>query len=371
MVQQKSNVAAKIEDSWHAWRYKSAQKKGLLETVLSFTGYGSQQWVRIFARVVMAKDGWFEDGRWRAQLVADGVRGWRNFTSPTAPFTTVTAIINGQSYQLKADRGGIIDMRVKVQMEPGWHRVELISKDQVTSHTDVYIVADGTQSGIVCDIDDTVLVTALPRPMLAAWNSFVLDEHARSATPGMAVMTQRLLHAQDDHAPMLYLSTGSWNVAQTLSRFLRRHLYPYGALLLTDWGPTEERWFRSGREHKIRQLKRLAVEFPNIRWLLIGDDGQHDPEIYSEFAQRYPDNVKAIIIRQLTPSEAVLAGGRTDLAAAFQTEAPWAYAPDGARLSEQLIELGLLPVDEQDPVLEPSMDQSPSREQPRTAGPKL
>ena len=350
MEQQKSNIAARLEDSWHGWRYRSAQNRGLLETVLSFTGYGSQQWVRLFARVVMAREGAFEDGRWRAQMVADGVRGWRNFTSPAAPFTSVTVIIDGRSFKVRTDRGGIIDVRVPTELAPGWHHVELISKDGITSHTDVYIVADGTTTGIICDIDDTVLVTALPRPLLAAWNSFVLDEHARTATPGMAVLTQRLLRAQDPFAPMLYLSTGSWNVAQTLSRFLRRHIYPHGALLLTDWGPTEERWFRSGREHKIRQLKRLAEEFPNIRWLLIGDDGQHDPEIYSEFAQRYPHNVRAIIIRQLTPSEAVLSGGRMDLATAFETQAPWAYAPDGARLAEQLVELGLLHRDPHDPM---------------------
>ena len=44
----------------------------------------------------------------------------------------------------------------------------------------------------------------------------------------------------------------------------------------------------------------------------MGDDGQHDPEIYAEFAQRHPDRVKAIVIRQLTPSQALLAGGRAE-----------------------------------------------------------
>ncbi|MBD4424944.1 DUF2183 domain-containing protein, partial [Xanthomonas citri pv. citri] len=83
--------------------------------------------------------------------------------------------------------------------------------------------------------------------------------------------------------------------------FLGRNLYPLGALLLTSWGPTKDRWFRSGQEHKRVQLERLAEQFPDIQWILVGDDGQHDPEIYAEFAQRHPDRVKAIVIRQLTP----------------------------------------------------------------------
>ena len=87
---------------------------------------------------------------------------------------------------------------------------------------------------------------------------------------------------------MIYLSTGAWNVAPTLIRFLRRHLFPPGAVLLTDWGPTHDRWFRSGKAHKLSNLRRLAAEFPDVKWLLIGDDGQHDDEIYTTFAERAP-----------------------------------------------------------------------------------
>ncbi len=165
------------------------------------------------------------------------------------------------------------------------------------------------------------MVTALPRPLLAAWNTFVLDEHARMAVPGMAVLYERLVNANAG-APVFYLSTGAWNVAPALTRFLSRHLYPAGPLLLTDWGPTPDRWFRSGQEHKRTTLGRLAQEFPDVKWLLIGDDGQHDQEIYSEFAHAHPDNVAAGAIPGPSGGpEAVGSGGKT-----------WFTAPDGAGL---------------------------------------
>ena len=149
------------------------------------------------------------------------------------------------------------------------------------------------------------MVTALPRPFLALWNTFVLNERARMATPGMAVLLDRL-KVEHPEAPVIYLSTGPWNAAPTLARFLARNMYPSGALLLTDWGLTQDRWFRSGQEHKRRNLELLAQEFPNMRWLLFGDNGQHDEEIYSGFAQQHGDQVAAIGIRQLSASEAVL-----------------------------------------------------------------
>src|ERR1700709_2523283 len=96
---------------------------------------------------------------------------------------------------------------------------------------------------------------------------------------GRVVVVGRLATEQPG-SPTIYLSTGAWNVAPTLTRFLSRKLYPAGPLLLTDWGPTHDRFFRSGPQHKRTSLERLAVDFPRIRWLLFGDDGHHDEQIY-------------------------------------------------------------------------------------------
>ena len=109
---------------------------------------------------------------------------------------------------------------------------------------------------------------------------------------------------------------------------------------------TPDRVFRSGRAHKVAQLARLAEEFPDIRWLLIGDDGQHDQEIYSEFAHDHPENVAAVAIRRLSPTQAVLAGaipgpsGHTE--AVGSGGKTWFAAPDGAGLWSLLRDAGVV-----------------------------
>ena len=105
------------------------------------------------------------------------------------------------------------------------------------------------------------MITALPRPFIAAWNTFVRHEKARHVVPGMAPLYRTLLE-EHPGAPIFYLSTGAWNTAPTLTRFLKRHGYPAGPLLLTDWGPTNTGWFRSGQEHKRAALHRLAASSP-------------------------------------------------------------------------------------------------------------
>jgi phosphatidate phosphatase APP1 len=340
-----AHIGMRIEDRWQIWRESRARERGDLATVLPFTGYGSAGWVRVLGRVVMAKPDAFENGRVSSRLIADGIRGWRNFISPPVASAKVSIQVDGQQHEVTADRGGVIDAHVPADLPEGWNTVRLSCEGSTPVEAPVYIVPSAKTFGVVSDVDDTVMVTALPRPMLAAWNTFVLDEHARNATPGMAVMLERVTR-QHPGSPVLYLSTGAWNVAQTLTRFLTRNMYPDGALLLTDWGPTKDRWFRSGMEHKTTQLMRLAQEFPQVKWLLIGDDGQHDEAIYAGFAQRYPDHVAAIAIRQLSASEAVLAGGRSQAKPGNATPGiPWIYAPDGAGITAQLRELGIITAD--------------------------
>ncbi len=325
--------AARIDDSILAWRHARGVKRGLVPTVVPFAGYGSTTWVRVLCRVVLAKP---ED----EQEPERSVRGWRSFTSIPVVSSTVTVRIGETESRVVADRGGLVDAVVEAELPPGWQEISLSADGSEPITAPVFIVAPEVRFGILSDIDDTVMVTALPRPFLAAWNTFVLDEHARTPVTGMAVMYDRIMR-EHEGAPIIYLSTGAWNVAPTLTRFLSRNLYPDGSLLLTDWGPTPERIFRSGREHKRTNLLRLAQEFPDIEWLLVGDDGQHDEDLYGDFAANHPENVRAVAIRQLSPSEAVLAGGRSKAEEHSGDSAPWVYAPDGAGLLEQLSQYGI------------------------------
>ncbi|MFD1713909.1 App1 family protein [Amnibacterium flavum] len=330
--------AARIEDRIQEFREQRARKRGLLPTVIPYAGYGAPGWVRVLGRVMLTRE---------PRSSRPSVRGWRSFTSVAVNDVNVIVTIGKTEHRVHADRGGVIDVRLKSRLSPGWRTVTIRSDDPESAdgpavEAPVYIVDGDAHFGIVSDIDDTVMVTALPRPFLAAWNTFVLDEHARTPTPGMAVLYDRLTKANPG-TTTIYLSTGAWNVAPTLSRFLGRNLYPRGPLLLTDWGPTHDRIFRSGRQHKVESLARLATEFPDVKWLLIGDDGQHDEEIYGEFALAHPDKVRAVAIRQLSSGEAVLAGGRTKAEDySSRTEVPWIYGPDGAAIASELERIGVL-----------------------------
>ncbi len=303
-------VGLRIDDFITRHVVRSLRRRGWREVIVPFTGYGTDDHVRVLGRLTLRP----AKPRSYLGLYAEtflNQRGWRNFVNAPVPRRPVTVKVADKELDIVTDRGGYIDVTIRTSGIPaGWQQVTLFTEEAPPTCAPVQVVPADQKFGLISDIDDTILSTWLPRVFLAAWNSFFLTEGNRVAVPGMARMYQQLL---DRHpgAPIVYVSTGSWNTLPFLNRFMKRHGFPKGPMLLTDFGPTQTGWFRSGRDHKRRSLSELARDFPHITWLLIGDDGQHDPAIYREFAELRPDHVRAIAIRQLSPTEQILAHGTT------------------------------------------------------------
>ena len=202
-----------------------------------YTGYGSAGWVRVLARAVLAPPGT------RSAQVAErdqpvrSVRGWRSFVSVQVPFQGLQVRIEGRVHQVVADRGGYLDAVVPADLSPGWHEVEIGVDDEWVS-SPVVVIGPEPRTALLSDIDDTVMVTALPRPLLAAWNALVLHEHARRAVPGMSEMFARWQAAHGD-PPTFYLSTGAWNVAPALEQVPEAQRLPAGAAAAHGLGSDE------------------------------------------------------------------------------------------------------------------------------------
>jgi phosphatidate phosphatase APP1 len=339
--------AAVIEDRFNGVVTSWLSRRKWVVRVEPYTGYGAPGWVRILARTQLAPPGTkpSQAAERDAASAQRAVRGWRSFFTAQVAGSEVEVQVGERTHLVTSDRGGYIDAVVDSDLEPGWHDVVLRLGGQEIREP-VLIIAPETTSALVSDIDDTVMVTALPRPLLAAWNGLVLHENARRVVHGMAALYQRW-QAENPGAPTFYLSTGAWNVAPALRRFLSQHGYPSGPLLLTDWGPTNTGWFRSGQQHKMDSLRRLIGEFPQIRWVLVGDDGQHDPQIYADIARELPEKVAIIAIRELTPAEQLLAHGTpapaTDESVAERAPTPVVvHGGDGNALALALLDEGIL-----------------------------
>ena len=327
-----ASIARRLEDSFNRAETVRHARQGWRPSIIGFTGYGSVRTLHVLARVVMADPekkprftfprlpatthsfaGHLRDVmEYTKKVSASAQRGWRQFFTTQVGFLPVTVTAGNRVIETRTDRSGYVDIIVEDHgLAPGWHEVtiEAVAAEPIT--TRVLVVEPTARLGLISDIDDTVMITGLPRALLAAWNSWVRHTNTRQPVPGMQEFYEELL-ADHPQAPVFYLSTGAWNTLPTLDVFLTLHSFPIGPLLLTDWGPTPTGLFRSGREHKKVQLRNLIITFPEIKWILVGDDGQHDPLIFDELTREHPRYIAGIAIRQLNPVEQVLSHGTPD-----------------------------------------------------------
>ena len=270
-----------------------ARRRGWTTAALGYPGYAAQGRVRVRGRLLLAPPGTDPDARLDIPV-------WRRLLTLEQPHGEIDVTVGGTRARARADEAGLIDLTVPAELRPGPAAALLHAEGRPPAAAPVHVASPDATRGVVCDIDDTVWITGIRHPLRAAWRTFAGNGSTRRPVAGMAALLNRVVEGLP-HPPVVYVSNGPWNLAGPITHFLQRHDFPAGALSLTDWGISPRAWFRSGRAHKRGALERLAADLPGVRWVLVGDDGEHDPVIYADFARSHPDRVVAIALRTVAP----------------------------------------------------------------------
>lgn len=156
--------------------------------------------------------------------------------------------------------------------------------------------------GVISDIDDTIKASHVLDKKQLLLNTFV---RPFVIAEGMAGFYQSLV-ASNMAVSFHYVSSSPHQLYPTLDTFLKEHNFPEGSLHLRYVRITEEVFIKgsSSARHKHKTIRGLLEKFPNRQFLFIGDSGEADPEIYAKIAEDYPQQVRAIFIRNVTNEDA-------------------------------------------------------------------
>jgi phosphatidate phosphatase APP1 len=300
------------EQRFDRLRFEAKRRLGLLDPfeVLPYRGYGTQRELFLKGRVLE------ERGITRSSQHAsvwDNLRNMaRRFASDEVPGARVRASFNGHEVETRADEEGFFDVRLKLA-EPltgpaGWHPVELEflyppspRPDPVCSTGQVLVPA-GARFAVVSDIDDTVVRSSATNALKMAWIVLLNNAHTRLPFAGVNVFYEALQRGAEgrDLNPIFYVSSSPWNIYDLLEDFLDVHGVPAGPLFLKDWSLSV---LGKHRTHKLGIIRRLLSTYPDLQFVLIGDSGEEDPEIYLQTVREHPGRIRAIYIRDVTSDE--------------------------------------------------------------------
>jgi phosphatidate phosphatase APP1 len=157
--------------------------------------------------------------------------------------------------------------------------------------------------GVISDLDDTVVRTDVASKALMMKHVFFGNAHTRMPFPGVAAFYQALERGSGPFAgnPFFYVSSSPWNLFDVLAEFLELRGIPAGPLLLRDWGVNSVDPGKGGHAgHKSRHIATILGLYPALPFILVGDSGQEDPEIYHRAVREYPERILAVYIRNVS-----------------------------------------------------------------------
>lgn len=229
------------------------------------------------------------------------------------PGVEVTVSVAGQSVTASSNDDGFIIAKVPVEgLRPGWHRVDLRAGQgdgEVTAAGRAVLPDPASQIAVISDLDDTVLRTGMTEGMKSIQRTLLRDAHGRKPVAGTPSLYRGLARGLGGRpeSTFFYVSSGPWNLYDMHVQFLGVRGFPRGPLFMTDWRPGRIDALQveaTGRAkenpgHKRARIRRILDSYPELTFVLIGDSGEHDPEIYQEFLNSDRDRIRAALIRDV------------------------------------------------------------------------
>ncbi|MGZ5415869.1 MAG: App1 family protein [Nocardioides sp.] len=246
---------------------------------------------------------------------------------------TVEAVTDGEGYfraRLHPDLDQLARPWTSGTVELGGEYRGLIAPH--TTPLDVCVVGPEARVGIVSDVDDTILETGVQRVGRMIRQTITGSALTRTPFPGAAALYRDLAAGVN---PVFYLSSSPWNLHSFLVAFLRHRGFPLGPVLLRDLLGTT-----AGREQKASRIKEILDLHPQLPFVLIGDSGEKDPEIYADIVRTCPGRILAVYIREvrLDPGD-----GRVEkISDSWDHDVPFVLAPDSDAVRRHATRLGLL-----------------------------
>lgn len=163
--------------------------------------------------------------------------------------------------------------------------------------------------GVISDIDDTIIHTGVVSILKwrVLYNTFF--KHAQNRLPlEGAAKFYRLLHLGPTGIkanPFFYVSHSPWNLYRYLEFFLTKNKFPKGPILLRSFGNIFKKKIPNSKPEKQIEIENILSTYPDLSFVLIGDSGEHDPYIYLDIVNAFPDRIKAVYLRSVNDKKKI------------------------------------------------------------------
>lgn len=229
----------------------------------------------------------------------------RRFRAVPLKWTSVEVRVNGAVETIRTNKHGYFTCELRHSISnPGWYPYELYWKRNKKTFRSEFYVSDEHETGVISDIDDTLLVshsTILIRKLALL---LFRNAHSRKTIPYIKNWHAHLrdLHEAEGPKDFFYVSNSEWNLYDFLHDFFQINELPKGVFFLQNLKKGLRDFVSTGRvnnSHKLSSIEFLLRFYPHKCFILVGDNGQKDMDIYTQISIKFKERIKGVLIRKL------------------------------------------------------------------------
>jgi phosphatidate phosphatase APP1 len=278
--------------------------------VLAYRGYGSADQLCFMGRVLRDEGLHPCDENW--PVWKNALNMYRRFDHDEVPGARLRLTFQGQSHEVETDEAGFFRDPVQPQSpladDSLWHQAEVELLEPQSEQEPIRVVAkmlvprSHAQFGVISDIDDTIVHTSATDLFKMIRLAYLGNSQTRLPIPGIPALYQALQAGDDGQRenPIFYVSSSAWNMYDLFEEFMDAQGLPAGPISLFALDLSLPKLFSFNHsDHKRDEIEPILHQYPDLPFILIGDSGQKDPEIYTQIVHDHPDRIACIYIRNI------------------------------------------------------------------------
>ena len=299
------------DDLIRAGRHAVVHHESRCYAIDPYRGYGNSRRALIAGRVTECRS--IPAASASDSTLRNLLSTWRRIDADPLPFARVRASLCGTEVEVIADDEGffreMITLDNPLPSNAPWQEatiqlLEPLREEQpdVRVVSRIRVLNENAEYGVISDLDDTVIQSRITNFLQAVRTAMLDNSRTRLPFPGVSEFYQALARGGDGKRdnPIFYVSSSPWNIHDLIADFLDIQRIPEGPICLRDWDFNLSA-LASNRiqKHKQPLIDEIMGLFPSLKFILIGDSAQKDPEIYSAITRDHPGRILAIYVRNI------------------------------------------------------------------------
>ncbi|KAI9696897.1 MAG: hypothetical protein M1820_007972 [Bogoriella megaspora] len=248
---------------------------------------------------------------------------------------------------ITTDTSGHFNFRAALTFVPT--HVRLLASEGGLSVLQEVHVTQSQGVSLISDIDDTIKHSAINSGAKEIFRNTFIRSLSDLTVEGVREWYKRMA---DLGVKLHYVSNSPWQLYPLLTSYFAKAQLPPGSFHLKQYAGVLQGIFEPVAERKKSSMDKIMRDFPDRQFILVGDSGEADLEVYTETVMQYPGRILGVFIRDVTTSkrkkffDSAMGPLRSDHSPNVSTNS---LSPNGVRSSGKYTQKS---ADEDDPDLE-------------------